>query len=63
MIPLQTIDGKVYIESNFVAKAFKQALNRERIECVKLVDAYSGDSAKTIFEIMKRKELEWEDEL
>ena len=52
MIPTTSVDDKVYIESSFVALAFRKALQAERTACVKLVFANNGDVTKTINEIL-----------
>ena len=62
MIPTTSVDDKVYIESSFVANAFRKALQAERTACVKLVFANNGDVTKTINEILSRTLQDWEDE-
>ena len=62
MIPTTSVDDKVYIESSFVALAFRKALQAERTACVKLVFANNGDVTKTINEILSRQLQDWEDE-
>ena len=62
MIPTTSIGDKVYIESSFVALAFRKALQQERTACVKLVFANNGDVTKTINEILARDLQDWDDE-
>ncbi len=62
MIPTTSVDDKVYIESSFVALAFRKALQQERMACVKLVLANQWDVNKTINEILARDLQDWEDE-
>ena len=62
MIPITSVDDKVYIESSFVALAFRKALQQERNACAQLVFIHNGDVTKTINEILARDLQDWEDE-
>ena len=62
MIPTTSIDDKVYIESSFVALAFRKALQQERIACAQLVFTNNGDVTETINQIMSRDLQDWDDE-
>jgi len=62
MIPTTSVDDKVYIESSFVALAFRKALQQERNACAQLVFIHNGDVTKTINEILSRDLQDWEDE-